>query len=406
MTTLPSGHASRFAFITMFLDAMGIGLILPVLPELIEEVAHVDLSMAAIYGGYLGFIYAFMQFLCGPTLGNLSDRFGRRPVLLLSLAALAIDYLIMGVAPSLWLLGVGRFIAGIAGATHSTAFAYVADVSKPEDRTRNFGLVNAAFGFGFIAGPLIGGLIGEFGTRAPFFFAAGLVALNGLYGLVVLPESLPLDKRRAFSWVRSNPAGALLQASHIPGLLWFFAAFLLFNIAGWIYPSIWSYYTREAFSWSSREIGLSLGIYGLFHALTLMFLVPLLLRHFREKTIVLIGTLFQAATLIGIVFITKGWLLFLFLPISALEGVAIPAMQSLMANRVPDDAQGELQGAISSLMAITTILSPLIMTQAFAFFTHEETPLYHPAGAFGLAACITLLSLIPLLRAVSTPNQA
>lgn len=395
-------NASHFAFVTLFLDAMGIGLILPVIPDLIQEIADVDLSLAAIYGGYLSFVYAFMQFVCGPTLGNLSDRFGRRPVMLVSLLALGIDYVVMGFAPTLALLALGRFIAGIAGATHSTVFAYVADVSKPDDLTRNYGVVNAGFGFGFIAGPVIGGLLAEFGTRAPFFAAAALVLLNMLYGYLVLPESLPKEKRRSFSWKRANPVGAFLEALKIPGLVFFFAAFFLFNLSGWIYPSIWPYYTREAFDWSSREVGLSLGTFGLFHALTLIFVVPFLLKRMKEATIAFLGILFQATTMVCLLFITKGWILFVFLPISAIEGVAMPAMQSLMARDVDKNAQGELQGAIASILAVTTILSPLIMTQAFAFFTDPETSYYHPAGAFGVSALLALIALVPLRKAIAS----
>ena len=363
------------------------------------------ISQAAIYGGYLSFVYALMQFITGPTLGNLSDRFGRRPVLLVSLAALALDYFIMGFAPSLMLLFIGRFIAGIAGATHSTAFALTADVSAPEERTKNFGLVSAGFGFGFIAGPVIGGLVAEFGTRAPFFAAAGLVMLNFLYGLIILPETLPPEKRRTFEWKRSNPVGAVLQARLIPGMILFFIAFFIYNLAGHIYPAIWPYYTREAFDWGSREIGLSLGVFGAFYALVQIFLIRLMLKKFRESTVAIIGICLEAVGMIGLLFIFEGWILFLFLPITALGGVAAPAMQGLMTSRVSDDSQGELQGAIASIMAITTILSPLIMTQAFAFFTQADTAYYHPAGAFGVAAILTLLVLMPLRRAISTTSR-
>ena len=393
-------HLAYFAFITVFLDAMGIGIILPIMPDLIQELTDASLSQAAIYGGYLSFVYAFMQFLTGPTLGNLSDRYGRRPILLISLAALGLDYIIMGFSPTIWLLAIGRLIAGIAGATHSTAYAFIADISAPGERTKNFGFVSAAFGFGFIAGPVIGGLIAEFGTRAPFFAAAALVLLNFLYGLFILPETLPKEKRRPFSWRRSNPVGAFLQAMVIPGMLLFFAAFFVYNLAGHIYPAIWPYYTREAFEWGSREIGFSLGVFGLFYALVQIFLIRLMLAKFRESTVALIGVVLEALGMIGLLFIFEGWILFLFLPITALGGVAAPAMQGLMSSRVADDAQGELQGAISSIMAITTILSPLIMTQIFAFFTQQGTSYYHPAGAFGFAAILTLLVLFPLRKAI------
>ncbi|WP_114008217.1 TCR/Tet family MFS transporter [Cohaesibacter intestini] len=400
------GHSARFAFITVFLDAMGIGIILPVMPDLIQELSSSSISQAAIYGGYLSFVYALMQFLTGPTLGNFSDRFGRRPILLISLAALGVDYVIMGFAPSLWLLAVGRLIAGIAGATHATAFAVTADISDNSNRTRNFGMVSAGFGFGFIAGPIIGGLVAEFGTRAPFFAAAFLVFLNFLYGAIIFPETLSEENRRAFSWRRANPLGALQQASLVPGLIFFLAAFFLFHLATHIYPAIWPYYTREAFQWTSREIGISLGIFGLFYALVQAFLIRWLLSFISESRVALLGILLETIALIGYLFIFQGWILYLFLPFSALGGITGPAMQGLMTKRVSDNAQGELQGAIASISAITTILSPLIMTWLFAFFTVQGTPYYHPAGAFGIAALLTLLVLWPLRRAISITTQA
>lgn len=399
-------NSVSFAFITVFLDAMGIGVIIPVIPDLIQELTQTTISEAAILGGYLSFVYALMQFLLGPTLGNLSDRFGRRPILLISLAALAIDYVIMGFAPNLLILFIGRFIAGIAGATHATAFALTADLSLPDERTKNFGLVSAAFGFGFIAGPIIGGLVAEFGTRAPFFAAAGLVFINFLFGLLILPETLKVENRRSFEWKRSNPVGAFLQALVIPGLVLFFLAFFLYQLAGNVYAAIWPYYTKEAFDFSSKEIGLSLGIFGIFYALTQIFLIRFMLSRFRESSVAIIGIILEAVGMIGFLFIFEGWVLFLYLPFSALGSVAAPAIQGLMSRHVPDDAQGELQGAVSSILAITTIFSPLLMTQLFAFFTQTGTSHYHPAGAFGIAAIITFVVLIPLRHGISSISKA
>lgn len=396
------GHSVNFAFITVFLDAMGIGVIIPVIPDLIQELTDTSISEAAILGGYLSFVYALMQFLVGPTLGNLSDRFGRRPILLISLAALAIDYVIMGLAPGLLLLFIGRFIAGIAGATHATAFALTADLSSPDQRTRNFGLVSAAFGFGFIAGPIIGGMVGEFGTRAPFFAAAGLVMLNFFYGLLILPETLKPENRRPFEWKRSNPVGAFLQALVIPGLLLFFLAFFIYQLAGNIYPAIWPYYTKEAFGFTSREIGFSLGVFGIFFALAQIFLVRFLLAKMKESSVAIIGIILEALGMVGFLFIFESWILFLYLPFSTLGSIAAPAIQGLMSRRVPDDSQGELQGAVTSILAVTTILSPLIMTQLFAFFTQEGTAHYHPAGAFGIAAILTFTVLYPLRHAITS----
>lgn len=403
-STLPP-HAARFAFFTVFLDAMGIGLITPVIPDLLQELSKADLGQAAIIGGYLSFIYAFMQFLAAPTLGNLSDRFGRRPVLLISLATLSIDYVIMGLAPNLVFLFIGRLIAGIAGATHSTASAFIADISSPQNRTRNFGLLGAAFGIGFVAGPIIGGLIGEYGTRAPFYAAAFLVMLNFLYGLFLLPESLPKQHRRPFSWTRANPIGAFMQAFVIPGMMLFFITFFLFNLAQYIYPSIWPYYPKEAFNWSASDIGLSLGIYGLCHAIVQAGVIRLSLKYFQESTVVMLGILINAAAMFGLLFISQGWMIYAFLPLSALGGIAAPALQGIMSRRTSKQSQGELQGALSSIMGITTIISPLIMTQLFFFFTQKETGFYNPAGPFGVASLIIVIALIPFLAALKSDRK-
>lgn len=397
----PGPHATRFIFITMFLDAMGIGLIIPVMPDLITEVSASNLSQAAILGGYLSFIYAFMQFLAAPTIGNLSDRFGRRPVLLISLAALGIDYIIMGLAPTLTLLFIGRLIAGIAGATHATANAYVADVSPPEQRAQNFGLIGSAFGFGFVAGPVIGGFVAEMGTRAPFFCAAGLVLLNFVYGLIVLPETVRPEKRRAFSWKRANPVGAFLQAFRIPGMTWFFVALFLYQLAQHVYPSIWVYYTKEAFRWGNSEVGISLGVFGISYALVQGWLIRKFLARLSESRVALWGLLLNALGMASLLFVTEGWVIYILLPFTALGGLAAPAMNGVMSRCVAEDAQGELQGAIASIIGMTTILSPLMMTQLFSYFTADGAAYYLPAGVFGIAALITLAALIPLQYALT-----
>jgi MFS transporter, DHA1 family, tetracycline resistance protein len=391
----PRPHAVAFVFVTVLIDAMGIGIIIPVTPDLIKELADLPISGAALWGGYLSFIYALMQFAFAPVLGNLSDRFGRRPVLLVSLAALTVDYLIMGLAPTLVLLFVGRLLAGIAGATHSTANAYMADISAPSERAKNFGLLGAAFGVGFIVGPVVGGVVGEIGTRAPFFAAAGLAAANFLYGAVVLPETLPADKRRVFAWRRANPLGVARQIAKSPTVTWFFAAYFLFTLAHFVYAAIWAYYAKEVFSWSNAEVGLSLAAVGVGFAVVQGWLIRYMLPRWGEARTTLAGFIFSIIGLVAVSFATEGWVIYLFIPVMALGAVVTPALIALMANRVSDDAQGELQGALTSVAGITLILSPLIMTQLFAFFSGPETPIYFPGAPFLVAAILMLAALVP-----------
>lgn len=388
-------HATLFVFVTVFLDAVGIGIIVPVTPDLLQELSGLSLDEAAIWGGYLTFVYALMQFLFGPFVGNLSDSFGRRPVLLVSLAALAVDYVIMGFAHSLWLLFLGRMLAGIAGATYSTANAFVADVSPADQRAQNFGLLGAGFGLGFVVGPVIGGLAGELGVRAPFFVAAALAALNAIYGLVVLPESLPVSKRRPFSLLRANPLGATRQIGRMPGLSWFFLAMFLFNIAHYVYPAVWAFYTREAFSWGAAEVGISLAVVGVGFVIVQGWLIRLMLPKAGEVNTAVAGFGFSIAGLAVLAFVTQGWMVYVLMPVIALGAVITPAITAVMANRVSDDVQGELQGVLSSIAGITMIISPLVMTQLFGYFAGEDAPVYFPGAPFLAAALLMSLALVP-----------
>lgn len=391
-----SKHAAVFVTITVIIDAMGIGIIIPVTPDLIRELADASISEAALWGGYLAFIYALMQFAFGPTLGNLSDRFGRRRVLLVSLAALAVDYVIMGLAPTLWLLFVGRLIAGIAGATHSTANAYMADISPPEKRAQNFGLLGAGFGIGFVLGPVIGGFLGEFGTRAPFFAAAAFAFVNLIYGYFVLPESLTHENRRSFSWYRANPLGTAKQIAKFPALAWLMFALFLYNIAHHVYPAIWSFFAKEAYSWSNFEIGVSLTIVGVGFAVVQGWLIRVLLKRHSEQAITVFGFLVGILSLVIIAFLTKDWMVYPLIPIMALGAVITPALTGLMSQQVPADGQGELQGAIASVTGITLIVSPILLTQVFGHFTGHEAPVYFPGAPFLTAALIMVLAMIPL----------
>ena len=390
------GHrATLFVFVTVLIDAMGIGIILPVMPDLIRELTDLTLSDAALWGGYLSFVYALMQFAAGPTLGNLSDRFGRRPVLLISLFALAVDYVIMGFAPTLWLLFAGRALAGIAGATYSTANAFIADVSPPERRAQNFGLIGAGFGVGFIAGPLIGGLAAELGTRAPFFAAAAIAFANFAYGALVLPETLAPESRRRFDWRRANPFGAARQIAAMPAVAWLFVAVFLFDLGHHVYPAIWSFYAKEAFAWSNAEVGLSLAFVGVCFAVTQGWLIRYILRGLGEAGAVFWGFIASIAGLVGFGFATQGWMVYAIILFTALGAVVTPAMTALMSMRVPSNAQGELQGALASVLAVSLVISPVLMTQIFGYFTNAEAPVYLPGAPFLGAAGLIVLALVP-----------
>ena len=400
-----SRHAATFIFITVALDAIGIGIILPVMPDLIRELADLSISGAALWGGYLSFVYALMQFALGPTVGNLSDRFGRRPVLLSSLFVLTIDYLIMGFAPSLWLLFIGRLLAGIAGATHSTANAFMADISSPEMRARNFGLLGAGFGLGFILGPVIGGIAGEFGTRIPFFAAALIAALNFIYGAIVLPETLKPENRRPFSPARANPLGVARQIAKFPVVAWLFLVSFFFNIAHFVYPAVWSYFTKEAFAWSNAEVGLSLAFVGVGFAVVQGILMGPMIKNMGEKNTVILGFVVSVLGLIGMAFATAGWMIYALMPLTVLGAIITPALTSVMSTRIPDDAQGELQGALTSISGITLIISPLFMTQLFGAFSRPDAAIYFPGAPFLAAAFLMLLALAVFYFAHNANNE-
>ncbi len=330
-------------------------------------------------------------------MGNLSDRFGRRKVLLASLAAMAVDYVVMAMAGSLWLLFFGRLVAGIAGATYSTANAYMADISAPEEKAKNFGLIGAAFGIGFIVGPLIGGAVGELGTRAPFYTAAGLAALNFIYGSFVLPESLAPDNRRSFSWSRANPFGVARQIARFPAVAWLIAAFFLYDLAHHVYPVIWSFFAKEAFGWRNFEVGLSLTAVGVGFTVVQGFLIGPIMTRFGAAKTAIFGIAMNVASMIGLGFASAGWVAYAIIPFSALGAVTSPALTSLMSNHTAADSQGELQGALASIMGITLIISPIVMSQLFGYFTQKESMVYLPGAPFIAAALLTGLALVPML---------
>ena len=382
---------------TVTLDAMGVGLIMPVMPALLREVDGGSLAQAAVWGGIMSAAFAVMQFLFGPVVGALSDRWGRRPVLLISLLAMAADYVIMALAGSLWLLLVGRILGGITAATHSTANAYMADISAPHEKAQRFGLLMAGFGVGFVLGPILGGFLAEYGTRAPFWAAGALALANALLGFAVLGESLPRRRRRRFSWARANPFGAFRAVARLAGVAPLLAVFFLFNVATYVYPAVWAFFLTERFSWGEGTIGLSLGIYGLSYALAMAFLVQPTMARLGPRATVIFGLAMECVTLVLIASLTDGRVLLAMIPIAALGSLAMPALQAAMSDSVAPTAQGELQGLLTSVSALAMATAPVLMTQVFAYFTAAGTPLYLPGAPFFLAAALMVLCLVLFL---------
>jgi DHA1 family tetracycline resistance protein-like MFS transporter len=380
-------HALLFIFITMLIDTIGLGIIIPVVPSIIVSLRGGTVSEAAPYGGWLYDAFAIMQFLCAPLIGSLSDRFGRRPVLIISLFALGIDYTITGLAPTLAWLFVGRCLSGAAGATYPTVNAYIADVSAPEKRAANFGLVGAAFGLGFIAGPALGGLLGQYGPRIPFLVSAGLAFANALYGYVVLKESLPVERRRKFEFARANPLGALAALRRFPAMFGLIAVFVLARFAHDANPSVWSYYAMLKFHWTMHDVGLALAGVGLATSIVSGFLTRTLIPKIGEARAVIGGFLLGGMGFVGYAFATAGWMMAPFVCLNAMMGLAMPALNATLSGRVAPDEQGELQGALASVGSITSIAAMPSMSYLFAWFTSPAAPVYFPGAAF-LAAGI------------------
>jgi DHA1 family tetracycline resistance protein-like MFS transporter len=379
--------ATSFILITVVIDSMGIGLIMPAMPDLIREIEGGDLAQAAVWGGVLATIFAVMQFLFGPTIGSISDRYGRRPVLLVALVVMALDYVLMAIAGTMWLLIIGRIIGGI---TEATAAAYMADVSKPEEKAANFGLIGAAFGVGFVLGPLIGGLLAEYGTRAPFWAAAVLAGANAIFGYFVLPETVTDRIRRPFSWRRANPIGAFKHIGELPGLKRLMLIIFVYAIAFFVYPGVWAYFGALQFGWGPGMIGLSLGIFGIGIAVVQGLLMKPLLRLLGERNAVIVGLSIDIVAFVALGFVTNGWIALALTPLTALGSIAGPALQGIMSRAAADDQQGELQGALASINAVATIAAPLVMTQTFFYFTRDNAPFLLPGAPFLLSAVLTL----------------
>ena len=383
--------ALPFILVTVLIDVIGVGIIIPIMPELLAELGIADAGKASFTGGLLVFSYAFMQFFCAPILGGLSDRYGRRLIILISLFGLTIDYLIMGFAPNITWLFIGRIIAGIGGASFTTASAYIADISSPEKRAQNFGMIGAAFGVGFILGPILGGFLGDIDVRLPFFISAGLSFLNWLYGFFILPESLPKESRRPFQWKRANPVGTLRSLKKYPLLKNFFIAFFIIYVAGHAVQSNWSFFGKEVFNWGSFEIGLSLTIVGVCVAIVQAVLIRKAVKTLGQKKTVYLGLLFNFFGLILFALTTQEWMIYSFLIVYVLGGLAGPTLQGIMSNQVPGNEQGELMGALTSLQSLGNIAGPLVMTGTFMYFT-TTAPVYFPGSAFALGAVLSVVS--------------
>lgn len=398
--------AMGFIFVTLLIDVIGWGIIIPVIPNLLKELTGSDTSHAAEVGGWLTASFAIMQVLCAPLIGNLSDRYGRRPILLFSLFGFGIDYLFTSFAPSLGWLFVGRIIAGITGASFTTAAAYIADISTNENRAQNFGMIGAAFGLGFIIGPGIGGLLGQVGSRVPFIVAAGLCLLNWLWGYFVLPESLAPENRRKFEWARANPLGAFRLLTRYKGIGELVISLILIYIASHAVQSNWSFFAIERFKWSPGLIGASLATVGILVAAVqgglIRYTNPLL---GNEKS-VYVGLALYASGMFLFAIATQGWMMFLFLVPYCLGGIAGPAIQAIISGHVPPNEQGELQGALTSLMSATSIIGPPIMTGLFAYFTHANAPVYFPGVSFLLGGILFLVSALLAYHALKTEKKA
>ncbi|KAB7646572.1 MFS transporter [Polymorphobacter fuscus] len=400
----PAGErrALLFVFVTVLIDAIGFGVVIPVFPGLIVQWTGRSLAGAAEIAGWISFLYAAVQFLCGPVIGGLSDRFGRRPVLLASLFAFGVDYLVMAMAPNLWWLVATRVIAGVTGATFPTAYAYIADISTPERRSANFGIIGMAFGFGFIIGPALGGIVAQFGDRVPFLVAGGLAFANAAYGWLVLPESLAPANRRPFDIRRANPIGALsrLRSAHPRVLLLAITVFIWAMSYQSLY-SVWSFFGIERFGWTPAQVGWSLAAVGVSGALVQGVLSRRLIPRFGQRNIIIAGALSGMAGYTLYAFAWSGWVVYVGIAVAALQGLVFPCLQGLMSADVSAREQGELQGAITSIQALSAIMGPPLMTSTFAWFSGGGSQIYFPGAPFLLSTAFAGLALAMFFQAVA-----
>lgn len=383
-----------FIFITVVIDSVGLGIIIPVMPKLIQELIGGDISQASQYGGWLVFSYAITQFFFASVLGNLSDRYGRRPILLISLLGFCLNYLLMGFAPSILWLFIGRLIAGITGASHTVAAAYIADRSTPQNKAQNFGLLGAAFGLGFIIGPVLGGVLGHYGPRVPFFAAAALCFLNFVYGYFVVQESLDKALRRPFQWRKANPIGTFMHLRAYPQTTALIVCIFLINMAANAVHSTWSYYTMEKFGWTERAVGLSLGFVGALLMVVQAGLIRVIIPKLGLAKSILVGIILYVVSLPLYGVATETWMLYAISIPYVLAGIAGPAIQGYISNQIPTNEQGQIQGGITSVISLTAIIGPLLMTGLFYQFSKSDATVYFPGIPFLLGGFLALIALI------------
>jgi len=393
-------HALTFVTITVFLDTVGFGIIVPILPEFLVLIGNISLSEASALSGYLIFSYAVTNFLFAPLLGNLSDAHGRKPLLVLSLFVYGAAYLLSGFATALWMLFLGRLLTGITSATYAIANALIADVSTPEDKAQNFGLMGVAFGLGFIVGPALGGIIGAWDLRAPFFIAAGLAFTNTLYGLLFFRETLAPENRRPFDLRRASPWGSLSQLRKYPLLIGLILAVFLNNIGHHIWPANWNFYTIEKFAWTPMDVGLSMAFVGVMSVAVQGGLLRIVIPKFGPVRCAYFGIVATIAAFAGVATAGSAWALYFWCGVSSLGGLAGPSVNSILSNQVGADSQGELQGIMASVSSVAMIIGPLLLTQTFSYFTSASAPIYLPGSAFWVSALLTALALIIFYRQI------
>jgi MFS transporter, DHA1 family, tetracycline resistance protein len=396
--------AMRFVLLTVFIYSVGFGIIMPVLPELIQELEGVSLSEATLLGGFISASYALFQFLMGPLVGNLGDRFGRRPVFLVSLLAFGIDFALMGFATSIVWLFIGRSIAGGLGAIFGPANAAMADMSSDEDRAKSFGLVGAAFGIGFIVGPALGGFLGDFGTRIPFFVAGGLAFLNFLYGWFAFPETMAPEEKRSFEWKRANPLGALLNLGKLPNLLGVAMIYFLWMLSSSIYPASWSFFAPAQYGWDSKMVGLSLTCVGLSMALVQAFLIGRFVEKIGERKTAIFGIFVAVVIFAFYVLVDVGWVAISLCLVVGLQGMAMPSINAMMSRRTPSNMQGELQGFNGSMAALAALIAPLLYNGSLSYFTSDAAPFRFVGAPFVIAAIVGLIPLILLMVIKPAPD--
>ena len=386
------------------IDAIGIGIVFPIMPDLMDRVGASSVAEGALWGGVMMSAYAAAMFLFGPIVGSLSDAYGRRPILIAALATLAIDYTIMALAQTYWVLLMGRVIAGMAGATYITATAYISDITKPDERGAAFGMIGAAFGIGFVFGPALGGISSGWHVTAPFWIAAALSALNMVFGFFILPESLKIENRRSFGKRDLNPFASIVRAFVIPGLAIPLICIFVFEFANMVYPTIWAFWGREVFGWGGFTIGLTLSAYGILIAVVQAGLLPQMTKRLGDYRTLIFASISAVIALAGFGFSTAAWAVAVVLPIAALSDMAPPLLTALAANRVGDDQQGLVQGVIASLSSVAAVAAPLVLTGVFERFVNNEG-VYFPGAPFLIAAFLTI-AIIPLILRLSPQKLA